>query len=190
MIELLMMCAPQVDPVTMSAVVKQESGGNPWALNNNTTKKSQIFGTKSEAVAAALHAIRNGQSVDMGLAQLNSKNLEWLGLTVEQAFDPCANINAGAKILENGYVKTGNLHQALSMYNTGKPNSTTGSAYAQKVFNKAGVVVPAIPGGQIAQLPGTTSHILPAIKLVVIPSPFSAPLSVEKDSSQFSSSWR
>jgi hypothetical protein len=29
MLELLMMCAPAVDPVTMAAVVKQESGGQP-----------------------------------------------------------------------------------------------------------------------------------------------------------------
>jgi hypothetical protein len=38
MLELLMMCAPAVDPVTMAAVVKQESGGQPWVINNNTTK--------------------------------------------------------------------------------------------------------------------------------------------------------
>jgi type IV secretion system protein VirB1 len=34
-----MMCAPAVDPVTMAAVVKQESGGQPWVVNNNTTRK-------------------------------------------------------------------------------------------------------------------------------------------------------
>jgi hypothetical protein len=43
MLELLTMCAPGVDPVTMAAVVKQESGGQPWVVNNNTTRKSTTF---------------------------------------------------------------------------------------------------------------------------------------------------
>jgi type IV secretion system protein VirB1 len=43
MLELLMMCAPAVDPVTMAAVVKQESGGQPWVLNNNTHQKISNF---------------------------------------------------------------------------------------------------------------------------------------------------
>jgi type IV secretion system protein VirB1 len=47
MLELLMMCAPAVDPVTMAAVVKQESGGRPWVLNNNTTRKSATFESRS-----------------------------------------------------------------------------------------------------------------------------------------------
>jgi hypothetical protein len=52
-LELLLMCAPAVDPVTMAAVVKQESGGQPWVIHNNTSKKSAAFASKAAAVAAA-----------------------------------------------------------------------------------------------------------------------------------------
>ena len=182
MLELLMMCAPAVDPVTMAAVVKQESGGQPWVLNNNTTRKSATFASKAAAVAAAVVAVGRGESVDMGLVQINSKNLPALGLSVDQAFDPCTNLAAGASVLATGYQKTGSLSAALSTYNTGRPNSKVGAAYAQKVFQQAGVKVPGIPGGQLAKLPvgpsfATKPAALPPVRLAVRSSPFAAGLS-------------
>jgi type IV secretion system protein VirB1 len=78
-LELLLMCAPAVDPVTMAAVVKQESGGQPWVIHNNTSKKSVAFASKAAAVAAALTAIGRGESVDLGLAQINSKKFASAG---------------------------------------------------------------------------------------------------------------
>jgi type IV secretion system protein VirB1 len=76
-------------------------------------------------------AVGRGDSVDMGLVQINSKNLPALGLTVEQVFDPCTNMAAGAHILATGYQKAGSLGGALSIYNTGRPDSTVGANYAQ-----------------------------------------------------------
>ena len=182
MLELLMMCAPAVDPVTMAAVVKQESGGQPWVLNNNTTRKSVTFESKAAAVAAAVAAVGRGESVDMGLVQINSKNLPALGLSVEQVFDPCTNIAAGANILAAGYERSGSLGSALSIYNTGRSDSKIGRAYAQKVFDQAGVKVPGIPGGQLAKLSvgssfATNPAVLPPMRLVVTPSPVAAGLS-------------
>lgn len=153
MIEMLLACAPAVDPVTMSAIVKQESAGHPWSINDNNGKRSYRLKTKEEAVLKATELISSGHSIDMGLAQINSKNLRWLGLSVAQAFDPCTNISAGAKVLTHGYQKTGSLPAALSMYNTGKPNSTRGQEYARQVLRHAGVVVPAPAGGRMANLP-------------------------------------
>jgi len=181
-LELLMMCAPAVDPVTMAAVVKQESGGQPWVLNNNTTRQSATFESKAAAVAAAVVAVGRAESVDMGLVQINSRNLPALGLSVDQAFDPCTNLAAGASILAAGYKKTGSLGRALSIYNTGRSDSKVGLAYAQKVFQQAGVKVPAIPGGQLAKLPAGSSFAtnpaaLPPVRLAITPSPFAAGLS-------------
>lgn len=181
MLELIMMCAPAVDPVTMAAVVKQESGGAPWVVNNNTTRKSLAHPSKAAAVAAAMVAIGRGESVDMGLAQINSKNLPALGLSVEQVFDPCTNIAAGASILTAGYKKAGSLSGALGIYNTGKPDSRAATAYAQKVFAQAGVKVPAIPGGQLPKFADTSSTAtvsasLAAVRLVATPSPLAAGL--------------
>ena len=197
MLELLMMCAPAVDPVTMAAVVKQESGGQPWVVNNNTTKKSMAFGSKAAAVAAAVAAVGRGESVDMGLAQINSKNLPALGLTVEQVFDPCTNVAAGASILAMGYQRAGSLGGALSIYNTGRADSKIGVTYAQKVFRQAGVRVPAIPGGQMAKLPervgassfATNPAAMAAVRLKVTPSPRAAGLSPVRTALQ-PASWR
>ncbi len=188
------MCAPAVDPVTMAAVVKQESGGQPWVVNNNTTRKSMAFASKAAAVAAAMAAIGRGESVDMGLVQINSKNLPALGQTVEQVFDPCTNIAAGANILAAGYGRTGSLGGALSIYNTGRFDSKIGAAYAQKVFGQAGVKVPGIPGGQLAKLPDASSFganpaAMAAVRLTVTPSPFAAGLSPVKAALQ-PASWR
>lgn len=194
MLELLMMCAPAVDPVTMAAVVKQESGGQPWVVNNNTTRKSMAFASKAVAVAAAVAAVGRGESVDMGLAQINSKNLPALGLTVEQVFDPCTNIAAGANILAASYGRAGSLGGALSMYNTGRFDSKIGATYAQKVFGQAGVNVPRIPGGQLAKLPETSSFAanpaaMAAVRLTVTPSPFAAGLSPVRTALQ-PANWR
>jgi type IV secretion system protein VirB1 len=57
-------------------------------INNNTTKKSATFESEAAAVAAAVAAIGRGESVDLGLAQINSKNLPALGLSVDQVFRP------------------------------------------------------------------------------------------------------
>jgi type IV secretion system protein VirB1 len=189
MLDLLMMCAPAVDPVTMAAVVKQESAGHPWVINNNTTKKSSNFRTRAEAVAAASSAIQQGDSVDMGLAQINSQNLPALGLSVDQVFDPCINLAAAAQILSAAYTKSGSLVGALSSYNTGRADSSRGFAYAQKIFAQAGSAVPAIPGGHVASLPkfdaktSLTDHSAdhPAsklpVRLTVTRTPFAAELS-------------
>jgi len=203
MLELLMMCAPAVDPVTMAAVVKQESGGRPWVVNNNTSKKSVTFDSKAAAVAAAMAAIGHGDSVDMGLAQINSKNLPALGLSVDQVFDPCTNIAAGAAILAAGYQKSGSLGGALSTYNTGRADSKIGAAYAQKVLWQAGVKVedvkvPGIPGGQLAKLPDAYSFTanpstLPPVRLAVTPLPSVAglsPLSVTVRAALQPAHWR
>lgn len=194
MLGLLMMCAPAVDPITMAAVVKQESGGQPWVVNNNTTRKSMAFASKAVAVAAAVAAIGRGESVDMGLAQINSNNLPALGLSVNQIFDPCTNIAAGARILATGYERTGSLGGALSMYNTGRADSKIGVAYAQKVFGQAGATVPGIPGGQLAKLPEASSFAthpatLPPVRLVITPSPFAAALSPVRSALQ-PANWR
>lgn len=196
MIELLLACAPAVDPVTMSAIVKQESGGHPWSINDNNGKRSYRLKTKEEAVLKAAELISAGHSIDMGLAQVNSKNLRWLGLSVAQAFDPCANVAAGAKVLAQGYQKTGSLLAALSMYNTGKPNSPRGQEYARQVLRHAGVVVPAPAGGRMASLPhlkadarpAPTAQDSPAPAAVSAPSASPEPISVA--ASTFSPSWR
>ena len=151
---LLQKCAPQVAPVTMAAVVQAESGGWPWAIDvNGLPDGSMRFSTKHAAITAATRYIRMGYKVDMGIAQVDSENLAWLGLSVQQAFNPCSNLRAAQRILIGAYRQAGSagtqsLDGAFQVYNSG--NTSGDGHYAKVVYRQAGVEVPAIPGGQLA----------------------------------------
>lgn len=109
----------------VSAIIKVESGGNPAAVNR---------------------ANRNG-TVDYGLMQVNSIHLPRLAAhgVDDQALlsQPCINVAVGADVLASGLAATGGaLAPALSMYNTGRPDSTVGAAYAARVLAKLGEGAP------------------------------------------------
>ncbi len=150
---LLQQCAPQVAPVTMAAIVQTESGGWPWTIHDNTTGQSSRFRSQAQAVAMARILIAQGHKLDIGLAQIDSGNLIWLGLTVQQVFSPCTNLRAAQRILIGAYRQAGangtqSLDGAFQAYNSGNTNGD--GHYARVVYHQAGVEVPAIPGGQLA----------------------------------------
>ena len=92
----LLACAPNVAPITLQAVVRVESGGNPLALNVNGIRVQPPPARDArEAARVAESYIARGYSVDIGLMQVNSRNLAALGTTVEQVLDPCTNLHAG-----------------------------------------------------------------------------------------------
>lgn len=147
--ELLQHCAPQVAPVTMAAIVQAESGGHPWAIYDNRTGRRYYLKTKTEAVAIAKQLIAAGHKLDMGIGQVDSANLRWLHLSVDQVFDPCTNLQAAQKILLGAYKQAGgSLQGALQAYNSG--NTTGDRKYVAAVYRQAGVTVPPIPGGRLA----------------------------------------
>ena len=93
----LLACARNVAPTTLEAIVHVESNGNPIAINVNRLAGAQPrANTTQEAVAIARQFIAAGYNVDLGLMQINSRNLPTLGYTLEDAFDPCRNIAGGA----------------------------------------------------------------------------------------------
>jgi hypothetical protein len=104
-------CAPNLDQNLIAGIAKHESGLNPLVLHDNTTSRSYAPGTASEARALAADLIHvQGHSVDLGLMQINSRNLAYLGLPESEAFDSCQSIRAAAT-----------LFRAISYYNTGSP---------------------------------------------------------------------
>ena len=150
---LLQECAPEVAPVTMAAIVQTESGGWPWTIHDNTTGQSLRFKSQTQAVAMARILISQGHKLDMGLAQIDSENLGWLGLAARQVFNPCTNLKAAERILLGAYRQAGaagavSLKGAFEAYNSGNTNGD--GHYARVVYHQAGVEVPAIPGGQLA----------------------------------------
>jgi type IV secretion system protein VirB1 len=148
---LMLACAPAVHPVTMQALVAQESSGHPYAIGvNGEAKLPRAPRSREEAVQVANRLLAAGVSADFGIAQINSKNLAWLGLDAESVFDPCANLRAGQAVLLDGYRRAMAKHGpgqralevALSYYNTGSPDRGIENGYVDKV--KGRVVVPAL----------------------------------------------
>ena len=72
----LLACAATEAPVTLEAIVRVESGGNPLALNVNHLAGPQPHpATLAEAVSLAESYIGQGYSVDLGLMQIQ---FSWL----------------------------------------------------------------------------------------------------------------
>ena len=139
-------CAPAVAPQTLAAVVEVESGFEPLAIGVNGRPPTRLlFGVKADAVTKAERLIADGASVDLGLSQINSKNLAGLGLSVSDAFDPCLNLRAGAQLLAANYEQAARsagdeqvaLRTALSLYNTGRFDRGFQNGYVAKVTRAA-----------------------------------------------------
>ena len=156
---LLKRCAPKVSPVTMAALVAQESGGDPYALDDDSTHIVYHPVSYAGAARLAVQLISAGHSVDLGLAQVNSGWLAPLRLTAAEVLEPCENLRAGSLILLRAWraagagPRAGRLARALAIYHSGNPRSFAGRQYAAETYRHAGVnvIVPAIPGGHLTR---------------------------------------
>ncbi len=146
MIELIVMCAPDVAPETMMQIIQTESGGNPYAVNVNKLQGKQPKPrTEKEAAEAIHYYLSKGYSVDIGYAQINSDNLHLFGLTKDEAhkmLNPCLNISASNHILLSDYKRALKvspdpqtaLKKALSAYNTGNFQYGFKNGYVAKYY--------------------------------------------------------
>jgi type IV secretion system protein VirB1 len=139
-------CASQVAPQTMAAIVKTESGFNPYAIGvvgGHLVRQPQNL---PEAIATARALETAGWNYSIGLAQVNKKNFQKHNLTLETAFDRCQNLRVGAQILaechaaaKRQYGEASALMRAFSCYYSGnftrglRPDRPGEASYAQKV---------------------------------------------------------
>jgi type IV secretion system protein VirB1 len=142
-VDMIQQYVPDVAPQTIAAIIRVESGGNQYAIGiNGSFRRRLCLKSTKESVAEARYLISKGYSVDLGLMQINSRNLPGLGITIEQAFDPAINMQAGAKILIRGYrgaIKRYGpgqdaLKAALSAYNTGNYQRGFKNGYVAKYY--------------------------------------------------------
>ena len=137
-------CAAGIGRSTIAAIVRVESSANPWAINDNTSGLSRQPRSYAEAVNMANSLIAKGHSIDMGLGQVNSRNLNLIRLSVDEVFEPCRNLTAASFILKACYTpaktKFGDgqkaLIHALSCYNTG--SLYAGRLYVDRILVAAG----------------------------------------------------
>ena len=142
---LMEQCAPQVAAATLQAIVKVESRHNPLAMNVNGRRLVRQPRDLGEAQSWLRWLMARGHSVDVGLMQVNTANFSRLGLTPENAFDPCRNLAAGASVLQEAYARMRNrqpdtqvaLRQAVSAYNTGNAYKGFSNGYVARVESAA-----------------------------------------------------
>ncbi|MBY5413377.1 type IV secretion system lytic transglycosylase VirB1 [Rhizobium leguminosarum] len=148
-------CAPSVDPTTLAAIAKVESGFDPLAAHDNTTGESLHWDDQTQARYGVKDRLDAQHSIDIGLMQINSKNFPVLNLTIENALQPCKSLAAAAYLLESRYAGGDTaaarqlaLRKAISAYNTGDLQRGFANGYVRKVEAAAREIVP-----QLIELP-------------------------------------
>lgn len=102
-------CQSVVAPVTILRIATHESGLDPGVVHRNTDG-----------------------SLDLGLMQINSGNVAWLGL--KDPLDPCESIRAAAALLAS-----------YSRYNSGSPTKSLAYAEAVQALRITGIPSPPLP---------------------------------------------
>ncbi|HEV2136997.1 MAG TPA: transglycosylase SLT domain-containing protein [Terracidiphilus sp.] len=148
-------CAPTAPLSTLAALIKAESGGNPYAIQidfpNALLRRWRLPpGTlrlqrqpNNAQVAGEWIAYLNARhiSVDVGLMQVSTDEAVRRHIPPVELLDPCANVRTGWAILEDDYKIEVNhfgpgqiaLQHALSRYNTGDTNRGIDNGYFARV---------------------------------------------------------
>lgn len=141
-------CAPLVTPSTMLALVKTESNGNHLAIGLNGTYKLKYQANNlTEASLWVNYLESHGYNFDVGLGQINIKNIKKYGYKPVDMLDPCKNLTVASDILYRNYHialhkaenKSQALLHAISAYNSGNYNTGFSNGYVLRVLGNAGV---------------------------------------------------
>ncbi|HEX5738167.1 MAG TPA: transglycosylase SLT domain-containing protein [Hydrogenophaga sp.] len=119
----------------MHHVVQVESSRNPFAIGVVGGYLARQPRNLDEALAAVNLLRQEGYNFSVGIAQVNRYNLAPYGLnTYAEAFDVCANLQAGSRILRECYDRAQDWGKAFSCYYSG--NFVTGfkHGYVQKIY--------------------------------------------------------
>jgi type IV secretion system protein VirB1 len=153
-IALAQQCAPQVSPVTMAAIVRTESGFNPYAIGVVNGRLVRQPASLGEAVATAHALSAAGWKFSVGLTQVNRANWHAYGLNEQSAFDPCRNLAAGAAILQGCFESAQRaqpdtkansqsaLRASLSCFASGNFSAGYRTGYVQRVVNNTRIAAP------------------------------------------------
>lgn len=146
LLTLAVACAPQVHAGTAMALVQVESSGNPWAIGVVGAQLERQPRSRREALATARALRAQGGNFSIGLAQINIHNLDGLGLTLESALEPCANLAGMQGVLvacfrrakqQRPYDEQHALRMALSCYYSGDFTTGRRHGYVQRVVAAA-----------------------------------------------------
>lgn len=146
--ELILACAPALDPRLATALIKQESNYNQFAIgmdSKHNIKLSRQPKNVQEAVSTASDLAQKGYSFSVGLTQIHITNVKKWGISWEQAFTPCTSLQISQsiflsfyKIAQNaGYRDQNAVFAALRGYNSGSVNAQVSNSYASSILANA-----------------------------------------------------
>jgi hypothetical protein len=125
----------------LAAIARVESGRrdqatnalNPWPWTINLDGQGSFYDNKVQAVAAAAAMQpRAARSIDVGCMQISLTNHPDAFISMEQAFDPSANAEYGARFLVQLFGKTGSWPKAVELYHSATPE--LGHDYGERVY--------------------------------------------------------
>ena len=136
-LQMIAICAPLVHPDTALSVMKEESKLNQFAIGvvDGWVKQPPDF---NSAVLTAQQLEKEGKSYSVGLMHINKHNFSRYGVTLEQMFDPCNNLQVAQQILQDCYQRSGSVNDALSCYYSGTflrgyKRDFRGTSYVERV---------------------------------------------------------
>lgn len=156
--QIALLCAPLIHPITMGAIVSVESGGNPFAVSINYPQTLAAQGrnvpeiaVQPRSVAEASRLVQSlasqGFSTSLGLAQISSEHLEEFRLALTQLFDPCTNLRLAERILLRCQRQVGGapagaapqqlIARTLSCYNSGNDTLGLRNGYVDAIVAQA-----------------------------------------------------
>ncbi|WP_245215531.1 lytic transglycosylase domain-containing protein [Pararoseomonas baculiformis] len=134
----------------------------PWPWSYNVSGRGYMAATKAQAVAEVSALLAAGQrSIDIGCMQINLLHHPESFSSLDEAFDPQANLRYAVRFLRELHARHGDWNMAVRRYHSGQPDR--GEAYRQRVEAGAGsipqptsvsVVPPAARAWSFALLPG------------------------------------
>lgn len=114
LLSLFAQCAADVAPATLHTLIGVESSRNPYAIavvyDKKTKEEEKLHfsqPTNEEDARNVITALQNVsyRSYSVGLMQVNSTNFKTYGITNENMFNACKNIEAGAGIFKACYAE-------------------------------------------------------------------------------------
>lgn len=114
-------------------IVESGHGGGPWPWTIDVGGEDHFYATKAEAVAAVQALQAHGvRSIDVGCVQVNLMHHPSAFASLDEAFDPAANVAYGGRFLRALYAELGNWPDAAAAYHSRTPQEAW--PYLQRVL--------------------------------------------------------
>lgn len=154
-------CAADIHIETLKAVVRTESGYNPFSIGVVNGRLSRQPHSLEEALQAVKELDEKGFNYSIGLGQINKNNFAAFDEKAENLFEPCRNLQVSGSILKTCYESALTqskapqeaLQLALSCYYSGNFSKgfqieESGTSYVQQVIknvNQDAKKIPTVP---------------------------------------------